>query len=358
MTATSSELSDASRPDSTTERPSRGRLLVAGLGVALPVVLLVSSAVGPVGVPVGTTARILWAHLLPGEHVADWTAAQDQIVWAFRMPRTLLAALVGASLALAGMVLQAVIRNPLADPYVLGASSGASMGAVGALVAGATVPSLLVSGSAFGGAAAAAALVFVLAQRAGQVAPLRLVLVGVALSYLFSAATSWITVTADHGKLPGLVFFLLGSVSSATWAMLAIPLVVLLAALTHAALRVDHLNAVMTGDESATSLGVDVSRFRIEALVATSLLTGAVVAVSGGIGFVGMVVPHVCRLVVGADHRRLVPATVLGGAVFLVVVDMIARTAAAPQELPIGIVTSALGAPFFLWLLRGHRRRR
>jgi iron complex transport system permease protein len=330
----------------------RHRLVLSGLVVALLVIVVVSSGIGPVAVPVGTTARILWAHLVPGEHVATWSLAQDQIVWQFRLPRTLLAALVGAALAVAGTVLQAVIRNPLADPFVLGASSGASLGAVAALVAGAAVPGLFVSGAAFSGAAVAALLVFVLAQSGGRVESLRLVLAGVALSYLFSAATSWITVTAEHGKLPGLVFFLLGSVSTATWEMLAIPAVIVLVCVIHAMLRVGPLNAVMTGDETATSLGVDVSRFRIEMLVATSLLTGAVVAVSGGIGFVGMVVPHVCRLVVGADHRRLIPVATLGGAIFLVVVDIVARTAASPQELPIGIVTAAVGAPFFLWLLR------
>lgn len=327
-------------------------LVVAGLAGVLGLAILASAGIGPVTVPLGTTARILWAHLIPGEHVATWPAAQDQIVWQFRLPRTLLAALAGCALAVAGTVLQAVIRNPLADPYVLGASSGASLGAVIALVLGASVPGLAVSGGAFLGAGAAGVLVFVLAAKGGRVEALRLVLAGVALSYLFSAATSWITVTADHGKLPGLVFFLLGSVSAASWPMLTIPAVVALAGTGYAFLRAGHLNAVMTGDETATSLGVDVSRFRVEALVLTSLLTGAVVAVAGGIGFVGMVVPHVCRLIVGGDHHRLVPVAALSGAIFLVVIDVIARTAASPRDLPIGIVTAAVGAPFFIWLLR------
>jgi iron complex transport system permease protein len=326
--------------------------VVAGLVCTLALVIMVSAGVGPVPVPLTTTARILWAHLVPGEHLATWAPTQDQIVWHFRLPRTLLAALAGCALAVAGTVLQAVIRNPLADPYVLGASSGASLGAVIALVLGASVPGLAVSGGAFLGAGVAGVLVFVLATKGGRVEALRLVLAGVALSYLFSAATSWITVTADHGKLPGLVFFLLGSVSAATWPMLGIPALVALVGVVHAFLRAGHLNAVMTGDETATSLGVDVSRFRVEALVVTSLLTGAVVAVAGGIGFVGMVVPHVCRILVGADHRRLVPVAALAGAIFLVVIDVIARTAATPRDLPIGIVTAAVGAPFFLWLLR------
>lgn len=323
-----------------------------GLCVVLVVAVVISIGVGSASVRPGTTLQILGAHLLPGDHVADWSVVEDRIVWSFRTPRVLMAAVVGAALALVGVVLQAVIRNPLADPYVLGASSGAAMGAVIGLVLGATVPGLVVTGSAFGGAAVAGVLVYVLASRGGRIESLRLVLAGVALSYLFSAVTSWVTVTAEHGKLPGLLFFLLGSISSAEWASLPLPALALGLGSAYALWRTGHLNAVMTGDEAATSLGVDVTRFRIETLLVTSVLVGSVVAVAGGIGFVGMVVPHVCRLLVGADHRRLLPVAVLAGALLLVVVDTVARTAASPRELPVGVVTALVGAPFFLWLLR------
>lgn len=326
--------------------------LAALLGAVLAVTMVVSIGIGPVGIDPPTTLRILLAHLAPGERVADWSAIQDRIVWGFRGPRVVLAALVGSSLAVVGVLLQAVVRNPLADPYVLGASSGASFGAVVALVLGASVPGLLVSGSAFVGAMAAGVVVYALSSRGGRVESLRLVLAGVAISYLFSALTSWVTVTAEHGRLPGLLFFLLGSISSATWASLVVPAVALGGVLAHAWWRADHLNAIMTGDDTAASLGVDVTRFRVETLAVSSLLVGSVVAVAGGIGFVGMVVPHVCRLLVGGEHRRLLPVVALVGATLLVLVDSVARTAAAPQELPLGVVTALIGAPFFLWLLR------
>ncbi|WP_082748312.1 FecCD family ABC transporter permease [Nocardioides jensenii] len=327
-------------------------VLVAGLFLLLIASAVVCIGLGPIAVNPTTTARVLWAHLVPGEHEATWSLIDERIVWVFRTPRVLLAALVGATLALVGVVLQAVVRNPLADPYLLGASSGAALGAVIGLVLGATVPGLVVSGSAFAGAVLAGLLVYSLASRGGRIEPLRLVLAGVALSYLFSAATSWITVTADHGKLPGLLFFLLGSVASATWGTLLLPALGLGIGIGYAWWRVDHFNAIMTGDETATSLGVDVTRFRVETLLVTSLLVGSVVAVAGGIGFVGMVVPHVCRLMVGAEHRRLLPVSLLVGALLLVVVDTVARTAASPRELPIGVVTALVGTPFFLWLLR------
>ncbi|GAA1746152.1 iron ABC transporter permease [Aeromicrobium alkaliterrae] len=333
-------------------RRRRGRTALLVTTFVLVLTIVLSIGTGPVGVPPATVAKILVAHLLPGEHVATWTAAQDQIVWTFRLPRVLMAVLVGAALAVVGTLLQAIVRNPLADPYVLGASSGAALGAVGALALGASVPGLLVSGSAFAGAAVAGVVVYVLASRGGRIESLRMVLAGVALSYLFSAVTGWITATADHGRLPGLIFFLLGSISSATWAMLALPALALVLGTAYALHRARHLDAAMTGDETAASLGVDMTRLRIEVLVVTAAMTGAVVAVAGGIGFVGMVVPHVCRLLVGAGHRALLPFTVVAGALLVVLVDTVARTAASPREIPLGVVTALVGAPFFLWLLR------
>lgn len=327
-------------------------LTVALLALVLVVAVVGAAAWGPVPVDPITTLRIIAAHVLPGEHVATWSSVDDRIVWSFRLPRILLAALVGASLALVGVVLQALVRNPLADPYVLGSSSGASLGAVIAMALGAGVPGVLVSGSAFAGAAIAGVAVYALASQGGRLESLRLVLAGVAISYLFSAVTSWITVTADHGKLPGILFFLLGSVSSATWPALLLPLGGIIVGAAYAWGRAAHLNAALTGDETARSLGMDVTRFRVESLVITSLMVGCVVAVAGGIGFVGMVVPHLCRLVVGADHRRLLPVSVLAGAILLVLVDTVARTVAAPRELPLGVVTALIGAPLFLWLLR------
>lgn len=337
----------------TVDRWAAGSTVVTVIaGAALVLLVLAAVGLGPVGVDPVTTLRIVAAHTLPGDRTAEWSSVDDQIVWTFRLPRVLLAVLVGASLALVGVVLQAIVRNPLADPYVLGASSGASLGAVSALVLGAAVPGMVVTSAAFGGAAVAGIVVYVLASRGGRIESLRLVLAGVALSYLLSAVTGWITTTAEHGKLPGLLFFLLGSISSAGWASLPLPLVSLVLGLIWVLARSRHLDAALTGDETAASLGVDMTRLRVESLVVTSLMTGTVVAVAGGIGFVGMVVPHVCRLLVGARHRVLVPLSVLVGGVLVVVVDTIARTAASPREIPLGVVTALVGAPFFLWLLR------
>lgn len=328
-------------------------LLASGLVLAV----LLAVGIGPVFVPPGTSVRILAERLLPGTVTPDWRPVQAEIIWRYRLPRTLLAALVGAGLALVGTSLQAVVRNPLADPWVLGVSSGAGLGAVAAVVVGsAAMGGAGRSTAAFLGAVVATAALFTVARnpgRFGALTPLRLVLSGVALSYLFSAATSFLVLTTDAEEVFGVLFFLLGSVAAAEWADLAAPAVVVVLAAVHLLARVRPLNALLAGDETATALGVHVDRLRAELLLTTSLLTGVLVAVSGGIGFVGLVIPHIARLLVGADHRRLLPVAALSGALFLVLVDLAARTVAAPVELPIGIVTAALGAPFFLWLM--HR---
>lgn len=321
--------------------------------------IVLSICVGAITVAPEATIRIIGHHAgLPV--TTGWTAAQDVIVWSYRVPRALLAALVGGGLALVGVVLQAVVRNPLADPWVLGVSSGAGLGAValvvigGATAAGASLP----AGAAAGAALATAAL-FVLARSQGRIAPVRLVLAGVALSYLFSAGTSYLVLTSGADKVFGILYFLLGSVAEADWGDLALPAVVLAAGTLHVLARARALDALTAGDETAVALGVSADGVRGEMLLTTSVLTGVAVAVSGGIGFVGLVVPHVARMLIGASHRRLLPVTVLGGALFLVLADTTARTAAAPLELPIGVVTALVGAPFFLWLMRrsGSARR-
>jgi iron complex transport system permease protein len=251
--------------------------------------------------------------------------------------------------------MQALVRNPLAEPYLLGVSSGAGVGAVAVITLGAAAAGFTLSGAAFAGALAAAVAVYLLARQGGVVAPTRLVLSGVALGSLLSAVTSYLTITTDAQNVFSILFFLLGSVAAATWPQLAVPAAALAIVFAFALLRSRSLNALQVGDETATALGVDVNRFRSQLLVACALLTGAVVAVSGGIGFVGLVAPHVSRIAVGADHRRMLPVAVLGGAVFLMAADLAARTAAAPTEIPIGIVTAAVGAPFFLWLMRRGR---
>lgn len=337
-------------------RRRTGALLLTLLAVAALALVVVSGAVGTVDVGLADAARITVGHLLPGmPWMSDGslTTLQDQAVWQFRLPRALLAGLSGAGLALAGAVMQVTVRNPLAEPYILGVSSGASVGAVLVIALGsAAVAGLPLSAAAFLGALVVSVLVALLARQNGTLSPTRMILAGVALGTFFSAITSYLTITTDAQNVVSVLFFLLGSVSAATMPSLLLPALALLAACLVVATQARSMNALLTGDESATALGVSTTRLRGLLLVVASLLTGAIVSVSGGIGFVGLVVPHVARIAVGSDHRRMLPVTVLGGAVFLMTADLLARTVAAPTEIPLGILTAFVGAPFFLWLMR------
>nr|WP_241483136.1 iron ABC transporter permease [Nocardiopsis halophila] len=334
------------------------RVLVPALTAALLTVLLLSAGTGTVAVSTADALKIVLGHLLPGmPWMSDGslTTVQDNAVWQFRLPRALLAALAGAGLALAGALMQAVVHNSLAEPYILGVSAGAGVGAVSSIVLGIGAGSLGIGAAAFAGALAATAAVYLLARKNGRIAPQRLILAGVALGALFSAVTSYLTITTDAQNVFSIMFFLLGSVSAATPGHLALPAAALLAAGIFTAFRARALNALLVGDDAAATLGVNVNRLRSSILVTAALLTGAVVAVSGGIGFVGLIIPHIARIIVGSDHRRMLPVAVLGGAVFLALCDLLARTLAAPAEIPLGVLTAMVGAPFFLWLLRRDR---
>jgi iron complex transport system permease protein len=326
-------------------------MLGAALVVALVAAVLVAVSVGTVTLPVGDVWRIVLAHLRGDSSDAD--PLQDQIVWSIRTPRVLLAAVVGAALATAGVALQGLVRNPLADPYVLGISSGASLGAVLVLGFGsAAVAGLSVTGAAFAGALASLVAVFLLAQRSGQLTDNRLVLAGVALGYLTMAGTSLVQLRSDPSEIRGILFWLMGSVAGASWEQLQLPTAAMVVCMLALTFRARDLNALAVGDDDAAALGVDVHRLRIGLLVVSSVLTAVAVAVAGGIGFVGLMVPHAVRLVAGADHRRLLPLSALTGAVFLVLVDLAGRVVDRPNEYPITVFTAAIGAPFFLWLLR------
>ncbi|WP_422742603.1 FecCD family ABC transporter permease [Micromonospora sp. WMMD754] len=325
--------------------------LIGGLLAGLVLATSVAIAIGTVAVPLADVFAVTWAHLTPGN--SEQNLLYDQIVWDFRTPRVLLSAVSGAGLSVAGVCLQALVRNPLADPYLLGVSSGASLGAVVALT---TVTALTttvgVSGAAFLGALATVVVVLGLAQRSGRVSATRLILAGVAVAYLGSALTSYVQLQADPTELRGTMFWLLGSVAGASWTDLPAPTVALVACALWLATQGRRLNALTMGEDSATGLGIDVNRLRIGLLLVASLLTATVVSVAGGIGFVGLMVPHAVRLLVGPDHRRVVPVSLLLGALFLVLVDLLSRTLDRPNEMPIGIFTAVLGAPFFLWLMR------
>lgn len=326
-------------------------VLVVGVVVALAGLLVVGVAWGAVAVPLGTVVEVLGAHLT--FRTGEVNPIDDDIVWNFRTPRVLLAAVVGAGLAVAGTVLQAVVHNPLADPYILGVSSGASLGAVAVLTLGsAAIGGLSVSAAAFVGGVAALLLVLVLGQRGGRIVPTRLVLAGVAIGYLFMAVTSYLQLRAEPDQLAGVLFWLLGSLTDAQWSYLGIPALCVVVCTTWLALQGRRLNLLLMGEETAAALGTNVRRFRIVLLSISALLTSTVIAVAGGVGFVGLMIPHIVRLLVGPDHRKVLPLSALVGAAYLTLVDLAARTVNRPLELPLGILTAVLGVPFLLWLLR------
>ncbi len=325
--------------------------MLAGLSVVLALSMVIGISVGTVNLPVSQVWAVIGRHL--GVLGGATEPIDDQIIWTFRTPRVLLAAVVGAGLSVAGVCLQALARNGLADPYVLGVSSGASLGAVLAVGLGLPVLAALgVTGAAFAAACLTLLAVLALAQQAGQLGSTRLVLAGVAVSYLATAGTSFVQLYVNPLELRGIMFWLLGSLATASWGDLGVPSAAIVLSGAWLLGRARSLNVLATGDDNAAALGVAVNRFRLELLVVSSLLTASTVAVAGGIGFVGLMVPHAARFAVGPDHRRVLPVSVLGGAIFLVIVDLLCRTADRPNELPVGVFTAAVGAPFFLVLLR------
>ncbi|MFB6267679.1 MAG: vitamin B12 ABC transporter permease BtuC [Halodesulfurarchaeum sp.] len=354
-----------------------------GLCALLVAAVLVSAGIGPVSIPAVTVAKILlsaievpvgvelvgkgaetgaWAGagapgLLPDLVVVtaplftfDVPETARTIVMQIRMPRIALAALVGFALALAGAVMQGFFRNPMADPSIIGVSSGAALGAVAVITLPITIPlGLGLHGAAFLGGLLAAFGVYLIATEDGRTPVATLLLAGVAIQTLLGAAISYLLVQSGE-SLERAVYWLMGHLHNASWmevwatTLVLPPLFVLLLAYSR------DLNVLLLGEEDAHSLGIDVEWTKRILLAASSLVTAAAVAVSGVIGFVGLIVPHIMRLLVGPDHRILLPTSALAGASFLVLTDTLARS--GPAELPVGIVTAALGAPFFLYLLR------
>jgi iron complex transport system permease protein len=307
-------------------------------------------AAGSVGLSPGTVWSVIYDHLTghPRSSVAD------AIVWELRLPRVLLAAVVGAALATAGSVVQALVRNALADPFLLGVSSGASVGATTVLLFGAFASLGLwaLSVGAVLGALGAMIIVFVVARQGGQLAPLQLTLCGVVMAALFESITSFLVFRGNPQATQSVLFWLLGSFGNATWSQLPAAAVALFLAMAYLLSQARALNALALGGDVATSLGVDVPVLRRNLFLITSLIAGLSVAVSGVIGFVGLVVPHIVRLLVGSDHRRTLPVGALVGATFMVLADLLARTVVSPQEMPIGVITAIIGAPLLIILIR------
>ncbi|MCL2463808.1 MAG: iron chelate uptake ABC transporter family permease subunit [Micrococcales bacterium] len=331
----------------TGRRPPLGLLVGVG-GAVLVVTLVVAVAIGPADLSVSEVVRSIGGHL--GLHVVPVPALHDAIVWELRLPRVLTAAAVGGGLAMAGAVMQSLTRNPLADPYLLGLSSGASLGAAAVLLLGIGV---LLPVAAFVGAMLALLAALTLARVGGTLTPTRTVLAGLAISQLAAAATSFVIFwTAKGDSYQEIVAWLLGSLAGSTWSSVAIAVGAVAIAALVLLVAAGRLDAFAFGDTAAAALGVDPNRTRWLLMGLTALLTGALVSVSGSIGFVGLLVPHAVSPLSGPSHRRVLPVAGLAGATLLVWADTLARTVFDPRELPVGIVTALLGAPMFAWLLR------
>lgn len=341
--------------DGTRQTP-RGRLagILVLLAAALAVSVVAAIALGPTSIPLDETLRYLRAAVTGGTIRADEVSGYS-IVWNVRAPRVLLAVVVGAGLSVIGVAVQAMVRNALADPFVLGVSSGASVGASAVVVFGlfASLGVYALSAAAFLGALAASVLVYVAARSSAGLTPLRLVLTGIALAYGFQALMSVLVFLAPNGEAARTVlFWLLGSLGAATWGSLPLAAggVALAVVLLLRWSRV--LDVLSLGDETAASLGTDAESIRRKLFLLTAVVTGLLVAVSGAVGFVGLVLPHLMRILVGASHARVLAVAPLAGALFLVWVDLVCRTLVAPEELPLGVITALIGVPVFITLMR------
>lgn len=328
---------------------------VGAVGVlALSLVLAVS--VGAVAIPPGTVWAIALNQVAPGLVTPDWSAGQASIVWQIRLPRAILAGLVGAGLGLVGAALQAVTRNPLADPHLLGISSGGAFGAIAALLhTGMFLGLLTLPLMAFGGALLATLLVLGVARLAGATSADRLVLAGVAVSFVIMACANILIFLGDPRATHTVTFWMLGGLGLAQWSHLWWPVAVLVPCGLWLWAQAGRLNAMSLGDETAASLGLEVGRFRLTVFVVCAMVTGVMVAFSGLIGFVGLMMPHLVRLLAGGDNARVLPGSALAGAVFLIWADALARVALVPEDMPIGVVTGLLGGVFFIWLMARRR---
>ncbi len=345
MSQTEAALGPAAGHDERASRTLRERtayrlfvlLVLAALGF---LAFLVSISLGALRIPVGEVVRSLFT---------DTEDITRQIVWNIRLPRTIVGGLVGMSLALSGAVLQGVMRNPLAAPNIIGVSAGAAVAAMVLLVA---LPqfSFLLTPGAFIGAFGSTILIYLLAWKNG-IKPMRLVLAGVAVSAFLGAITNTLMIFFPE-RVQGVIGFMVGGLIARTWKHFDVIWPYALAGLTLVSLHAKQLNILMLGDEVATGLGLRVERTRMILIAVASLLAASAVSVVGLLGFVGLIVPHIVRIIIGSDYRYLIPASALFGAALVMACDIVARVAFDPVEIPVGIIMAALGAPFFLYLLR------
>ncbi|MEE9398860.1 MAG: iron chelate uptake ABC transporter family permease subunit [Dehalococcoidales bacterium] len=338
----------------------RRRRIYAILGLLLLLVVLVAftTTIGSVKIPFLTTSSILLSRLPLTEITPTWSRALETIILEIRLPRVILAGLVGAALAIAGAAYQGLFRNPLADPYLIGVAQGAALGAVIGFLLPTTAHGVgigIIPLFAFFGALISTIIVYNLA-RVGKTLPMTtLILAGVALGALLASIISYFIISSGE-KMHGIMFWLMGSFALSQWVEVKIILPYVLVGISVILLFARPLNIMQLDEEQAQQLGINVERLKLTLLAAATLITAAAVSFAGIIGFVGIIIPHAVRLIWGADYRFLLPLSVLIGAIFLILADVLARTVLAPTEIPIGVITALCGAPFFLYLLRRRKR--
>ncbi|MFJ8477066.1 FecCD family ABC transporter permease [Kitasatospora sp. NPDC094011] len=337
-------------------RPARTTLITATLATALVLCALLAAGTGAYHIPLGDILASAAHRLGVGGHALD--RVPESVLWNVRLPRVTLALLVGGSLGCAGALMQGVFGNPLAEPAVIGVSSGGAVGAVACIVLGLdALGSWTVTVFAFGSGLLTVYTVYLMARAGGRTEVVTLILTGVAVNAFCGALIGLLLFTADSAAISQVTFWQLGSLSQAGWGKVLAVLPFAVVGLAVAPLYARKLDLLALGERPARHLGVDVERMRLTLITVVALLTAAAVAVSGVIGFVGLVVPHLLRMLAGPGHRFLLPASALGGALVLVAADLAARTLAAPAELPLGVLTALIGSPFFFWLLRRTRTK-
>jgi iron complex transport system permease protein len=335
----------------------RSRLYsMGGLAIAAALIAILALTLGSVRIPVSTVWNVLVSHLPFVNISGDWSSTTDMIITGIRLPRIMMAGVVGAALGVAGATYQGLFRNPLADPYLIGVAQGACLGAaLGFVFSWSLLGSYLIPFLAFIGALAAVSAVYLI-SRIGKTVPVTtLILAGVAIGSFLISITAYLTLVSAN-KMPGIVSWLIGRFSMSNWDqfILVAPYIVLGLAVIFLFAR--PLNVMQLDEEQAQQLGINVERTKLILLTASTLITAAAVCFVGTIGFVGIIVPHAVRLIWGPDHRSLLPLSALGGAILLILADTASRTLMPPTEIPVGVITAFLGAPFFLYLLRRKKK--
>jgi len=342
-------------------RSNRLVLILLLLGGGLVASLFLANAFGAVNVPLPDILKMALNKLAVFDFPSTWRAVDETIIFQIRLPRVIGGALVGAALATAGVLFQGLLRNPMADPYIIGTSAGAALGATIAMMLPINLAFLgfgLVPVAAFCGALVTVILVYNLARVGGRTPIISMLLAGFVVSSLLAAVMMFLMSISGRLSLnlQSVYSFLMGNISVTSWGQLAIIAPLVIGGIIGARFFAFHLNAFSLGEEGAAYLGIEVEKDKIRILALGSLLTATAVSISGLVGFVGLVVPHAVRMNLGPDHRLLLPASALAGAGFLIIADLVARIILAPMEIPVGVITAIIGAPFFLYLLRRTRR--